>query len=141
MYLDSAYIAKYYLPEPDAERVRKVISQADTLISSAISLAEIACVLHRQMREGYMKRRDVQKVADAFLEHVDSGLWTLIPVTDTLLRQAAIFVGMAPDKTFLRAGDAIHLTTAKHVGETEIWASDRHLLAAAPFFNLIGRSA
>jgi predicted nucleic acid-binding protein len=141
MYLDSAYIAKFYVAEPDAERVRRVIAEADSLISSAISLGEMACLLHRQMREGYMKRPDIQKVLDAFLDHVDAGFWTLVPVSDSILRRASFLVSTAPENTFLRARDAIHLTTAKEAGELEIWASDRHLLAAAPHFGLTGRSA
>jgi len=45
-----------------------------------------------------------------------------------------------PSTTFLRAGDALNLTTAMEVGESEIWSSDRHLLNAAGHFGLTGRS-
>jgi predicted nucleic acid-binding protein len=41
----------------------------------------------------------------------------------------------------LRAGDAIHIATALEVGEPEIWTNDRHLLAAAAHFGIVGRSA
>ena len=139
MYLDTAYIAKYYLREPDSERVRKVISENEALISSAISVGEMACVLHRQMREGHMTQAEIQKVLDVFLDHVDAGVWTLVPVSEKLLRQASLLVSTAPANTFLRAGDAIHLTTARNVGEPEIWTNDRHLLTAAPHFGLTGR--
>src|SRR5436190_1307309 len=97
MYLDTAYIAKYYLPEPDSQRVRKVVDAAEALISSAISLGEMASVLHRQMRDGNMTRPEVQLVIDTFLRHVDAGLWTLIPISEGLLRQASLFVTTAPE--------------------------------------------
>lgn len=41
---------------------------------------------------------------------------------------------------FLRAEDAVHLTTAQDLGEADLWTNDRHLLAAASHFGLIGRS-
>jgi antitoxin (DNA-binding transcriptional repressor) of toxin-antitoxin stability system len=40
-----------------------------------------------------------------------------------------------------RSGDAVHLATALEIGELEVWTSDRHMLAAAPHFGLIGRTA
>lgn len=46
-----------------------------------------------------------------------------------------------PPATHLRAGDAVHLTTALDLGESEIWTNDRHVLAAAEHFGLTGRSA
>ena len=36
--------------------------------------------------------------------------------------------------------DAVHLATAREVGEREVWTNDRHMLAAASFFGLTGRS-
>jgi predicted nucleic acid-binding protein len=141
MYLDSAYIAKYYLPEPDAKRVRAVIQSADSLISSAIAMSEMACLLHRQMREGYLNKAEMRRVLEAFLDHCSSGLWTLIPVSENLLREATFLVSGLPGNISLRAGDAIHLTTARNVGASEIWASDRHLVGAAPYFGLAARTA
>jgi predicted nucleic acid-binding protein len=40
----------------------------------------------------------------------------------------------------LRAGDAIHLASARHEGFSEIWTNDRHMLKAASHFGLAGRS-
>ena len=51
MYLDSAYIAKYYVNEADAGAVRQLIRQATDVCSSAWALAEVTCVLHRHVRE------------------------------------------------------------------------------------------
>jgi predicted nucleic acid-binding protein len=41
----------------------------------------------------------------------------------------------------MRGGDAVHLATALEIGEREVWTGDRHMLAAAPHFGLIGRTA
>jgi len=141
VYLDSAYIAKFYVNEPDSQRVRAVILAADSRVTSSISLVEIACVVHRHTREGVLEASEVRITLNRLFEHVDAGLWILLPVTEPLLRRANHLVSTAPANTFLRAGDAIHLTSAFEAGETEIWASDRHMLAAASHFGLTGRSA
>jgi predicted nucleic acid-binding protein len=141
VYLDSAYIAKYYVNEPDSERVCVVIDAADSRVTSSISLVEMACVVHRHMREGALKPPQVHAILHKFFAHVESGFWILWPVTEPLLRRANHLVSTSPPNTFLRTGDAIHLTSAFEAGETEIWASDSHMLAAAPHFGLTGRSA
>jgi len=141
MYLDSAYIAKFYVNEPDADRVRALIRQADSLVSSAWCLNEVACVMHRHMREGWLSPAQSRALTNAFLKHVDAGFWFLAPLTGRLLRRASLLVSAAPRNVYLRAGDAAHLTTAQDLGEQEIWTNDRHLLAAAPHFGLLGRSA
>jgi predicted nucleic acid-binding protein len=76
----------------------------------------------------------------AFRDHVENDVWNLIAVTDSLLRPTATLTGGMGPSIPLRAGDAIHLVTALEAGETEIWTNDRHLLAAAPHFGIVGRS-
>jgi hypothetical protein len=79
-------------------------------------------------------------VRHSFLESVDEGTWTLIPVSEGILRAVNASIPELPDEVFLRAGDAIHLVTASQAGFPEIWTNDRHLLSAAPHFGLAGRS-
>jgi predicted nucleic acid-binding protein len=141
VYLDSAYIAKYYVNEPDSQRVRALVQAAESRVTSGIAVAEIACVMHRHMREGALSAAQVGELLVAFFAHIESGHWTILPVTQPLLRRANYLVSTAPPNAFLRAGDAIHLTSASEIGEAEIWASDRHMLAAASHFGLVGRSA
>ena len=78
---------------------------------------------------------------DRFRGHAAEGLWTLLPITEALLGQAETAIRNLAPQVFLRAGDAIHLITARYAGHTEIWSNDRHLLKAAPFFGLRGRTA
>lgn len=139
MYLDSAYIAKYYVNEVDSIALRSFVDGNPPLVSSSVSFAEVSCVFHRHAREGRLSLSKAGALTKAFLEDVDSGFWTLIPVTDRLLRSVATIVSGLPQNVFIRAADALHLTTAQNEGETEIWTSDRHLLAAAPYFGLAGR--
>jgi predicted nucleic acid-binding protein len=140
MYLDSAYLAKFYVNERDSAAVRELIRLADSRVSSVWALAELPCVFHRHVREGMLSATQAQEILRSFLEHVDQGRWTLVPVTERLLRRVSLLVSALPPGIFLRAGDAVHLTTAFDEGEPEIWTNDRHLLAAAPHFGLAGRS-
>ena len=141
MYLDSAYIAKVYLNEPDSPRVRALLTNADAVVSSLWALNEVTCVFHRQLREGWITPAQHQELVHAFLKHVETSVWTLIPITAEILQRAVTQVSALPPDVFIRAGDAIHLATARDLRELEIWTNDRHLLAAAPFFGLNGRSA
>jgi len=140
MYLDSAYIAKFYVNESDSAAVRALIMRAGSLVSSAWSLGEVSGVFHRHMREGALTAAQCHELAAAFLKHADAGIWNLIPVGEPLLRRMSALVSAAPKGIYLRAGDAVHLITAQEVGEREVWTNDRHMLAAAPHFGLAGRS-
>jgi len=141
MYLDSAYIAKFYLNEPDAPRVRTALAGASVLISSIWALAEVTCAFHRHLREGSINTSQYRALANAFLQHVDGGLWTLVPVTERLVRLMTALVNTLPAGVHLRSGDALHLATAMDLGEREIWTSDRHVIAGAPYFGLTARTA
>jgi len=139
-YFDAAYIAKCYLHETDAAAVRELARSSPSLCTSALSVAEVACVFHRHLREGTLRAKTAAQVRDAFLEDVGSDTWLLVPVTNLILRRVELLTRALPTSIFLRAGDAIHIVSALDAGFREIWTNDRHLLAAADHFGLQGRS-
>jgi hypothetical protein len=100
----------------------------------------MACVLHRYVREGWINREQAMSVRHSFLESVHQGTWTLIPVSEGILRVAIALIPELPDGVLLRAGDAIHLVTSSQAGFAEVWTNDRHLLRAAPHLGMAGRS-
>src|SRR2546425_13224745 len=136
MYLDSAYIVKFYVNESDSGVVRSAIRGADVLVSSMWAVGEVACAFHRHMRKGSLNRIQFRELLDAFRAHVAKGLWTLLQVNEAVLRRMTSMIRAAPANIYLRAGDAIHLASAQESGEPEIWTNDRHLLAAAPHFGV-----
>lgn len=140
MYFDTAYIAKFYFNEPESPRVRELARRADAIHSSIWALAEFHGVLHRRLREGGISLGHTRNVASAFLTHAEGGLWILHPLTEGLLRRMSTRMLTVPAQVFLRTGDAVHLTTASEIGEHEVWTNDRHMLAAAEYFGLSGRS-
>ena len=140
LYLDSAYIAKCYLAEPDSVKVRELVRSASGLYSSALCVAEIACVIHRKVREGSFDAGTASFLRKYFRNDLKNEVWELIPITDHLLDGVEILIKSLPTGSFIRAGDAIHLASAMEAGLDEIWTNDRHLLAAANHAGLRGRS-
>jgi predicted nucleic acid-binding protein len=101
------------------------------LCSSAWCLAQLACVFHRQVREGFLDPEAAERQRSLFLADLDDGIWELFPLTDSVLRKVGDLTRSLPTSCFLRAGDAVHLVTALENGFSEIWTNDRHLKAAA----------
>ena len=48
IYLDAAYIAKFYVDEPDSERVRAFLVTAQPAVSCVHAIAEVASVFPSQ---------------------------------------------------------------------------------------------
>ena len=69
-YLDAAYVAKCYLNEPDSAAVRIFAQSSETLHTSAFSIAEVACVFHRHVREGSLKPDLAVRLRDLFLDDI-----------------------------------------------------------------------
>ena len=140
MYFDTSYIAKFYFNEPESPRVRDLVRKADAIYSSLWAFAEFHAVLHRRWREGACSQKDARDLASRFSGHIEDGLWKLIPVNEALLRRTSALMVSAPRDLFIRTADAVHLTTAHEAGERDVWTNDHHMLAAATYFGLAGRS-
>ena len=140
MYFDTSYIAKFYFNEPGSARVRELVRKADVIHSSLWALAEFHAVLHRHMRDGASSPGDARDLAKRFSQHIEDGLWNLIPVNPALLRRTSALMLSAPHDLFIRTADAVHLSTAHEIGERAVWTNDRHMLAAAAYFGVTGQS-
>ena len=140
MYFDTGYIAKFYLNEPDSQRIREVVWKADVIYSSLWAFAEFHSILHRHIRESGASARGARELAVRFSKHINDGLWHLIPVNEALLRRTSALMLAGPRELFIRTADAVHLTTAHELGEQTVWTNDRHMLAAASYFGLRGQS-
>lgn len=140
LYFDTACLGKCYWNEPDGKQVRQLARTAEGLFSSAICIAEMACLANRKIREGPATPADAVVRRDLFLDDINTGVIVPVPVTERLLRRVEAATRSLPSSCFLRTFDALHLVTAMESGFTEIWTGDRHMLAAAPHFGLAGRS-
>ena len=138
IYFDAAYIAKCYLNEPGAERVRAVAYGADGLASCELARLEFASILKRHVREHHVTRREMTAILKEFEEDEKNGVWRWFGVTSELLEKARKAVLDIPNTVFVRSGDALHLACAQEQGFHDVYTNDRHMLQAARYFHVTG---
>jgi predicted nucleic acid-binding protein len=138
IYFDAAYIAKCYLNEPGADRVRAVAYDADGLASCELGRLEFASILERHVREHHMTRREMKAILKDFEDDEAGGVWQWFGVTSGLLEKARKAVLDLPSTVFLRSCDALHLACAEEHGFQEVYTNDRHMLQAARHFHVNG---
>ena len=141
VYFDSAYIAKFYLSEPESGRVRALAQLQGKVCCSAIGRVETAQVFHRKLREGKASRAQSRALFDQFATDCEAGLWTWLPLTEDLVATVAHRFRELSPKSLLRSADATHLVSAQEHGLEAIYTNDARVLAAAPEFGLRGESA
>ena len=138
IYFDAAYVAKCYLNEPGAERVREVAYGADGLGSGELARLEFASILKRHVRERHVTRREMTTILKDFEEDEKNGVWQWFEVTSDLLEKASKAVLRLPTSVFVRSGDALHLACAEEHGFHEVYTNDRHMSQTARHFHLTG---
>ena len=138
VYFDSAYIAKFYLSEPESGRVRALAEREGKVCCSTIGRVETAQVFHRKLREWKVTRAECGALFDQFETDCESGLWTWLPLTEDLVTSAVQRFRKLSPKVALRSADAIHLVSAREHELTGIYSNDARVLAAAPQFSIRG---
>ena len=140
VYFDSAYLVKCYIEEPDSNKVFTLVQSVEAVYSSVVCIAEVACALHRSVRERIITREYADYARQAFSRDSTRGIVQLIPLSEDILRAVETVTARLPSTIFLRAGDAIHLASAQLEGFAQIWSNDRHMVKAASHFGLAGCS-
>jgi predicted nucleic acid-binding protein len=138
IYFDAAYIAKCYLNEPGADKVRELAYGADGLASCELARLEFAGILTRHVRERHLTRREMAAILRDFEDDEKNGVWHWLGVTSGLLEKARQTVLHLPSTAFIRSGDALHLACAEEHGFQEVYTNDRHMLQGARHFHLAG---
>ena len=138
IYFDAAYVAKCYLNEPGADRVREVAYGADGLASCELARLEFASILKRHVREHDVTRREMTAILKEFKDDEKNGVWRWLSVTSELLEKARKAVLDIPSSVFVRSGDALHLACAEEHGCDEVYTNNRHMLEAARYFHVTG---
>ena len=138
IYFDAAYIAKCYLNELGADRVREVAYGAEGLASCELARLEFASILRRHVRERHVTRREMTAILKEFEDDEKNGVWRWFGVTSELLEKARKAVLGIPSTVFVRSGDALHLSCAEEHGFEEVYTNDRHMLQAARYFRVAG---
>jgi predicted nucleic acid-binding protein len=138
IYFDAAYIAKCYLNEPGADRVRQVAYGADGLGSCELARLEFASIVKRHLREHHVTRREATAILKDFERDEQDGVWHWFGVTSALIEKARDTIRQVPGQVFVRAGDALHLACAQEQGFEDVYTNDRHMLRAAKYFRVTG---
>jgi predicted nucleic acid-binding protein len=138
IYFDAAYIAKCYLNEPGAERVRAVAYRADGLASCELGRIEFASILKRHVRERHITRREMSGILQDFEHDEQNSVWHWLAITSALVEKARQTILQVPAALFIRSGDALHLACAEEHGFREVYTNDRPMLKAARHFRLKG---
>jgi len=136
LYFDAAFIAKFYLQEPESDAVRAFTEESPGIASMVIGRLETELVFSRKLREGALTPRDHEALVAQFQLDCEDGLWSWLPVTDELVAAAQETARRLPAGVFIRSLDALHLTCARWHGHERIYSNDRHLINAAPYFGL-----
>ena len=112
-YYDTTYLLKLQIAEAGTAEVRAHAATVIEIHSAHHGRAEFASAAFCKVREGVATPADYQRLIAQFNADIAA-------------------------TTYLRAADAVHLATAAEHGFTEIHSNDKHLLAAAPLFGLLG---
>lgn len=138
VYYDTAYLVKLYCREAGSDRVLAHADEVDSIHSCCHARAELIAALHRKHREGSLLPTQIREILNQFRDDLESGFITLHFITNTMFDRLEAAFDSAPQETYLRAADALHLACAADLGFIDIHSNDRHLLMAAKLFDLNG---
>lgn len=138
IYLDTSYLAKFYLKEPGTEDVLKAFARESNFVCGEHGRLELITSFKRHQREGRLSATQVGLLWEKHGQDLADGLIRFLPVSSELIATACQQMLALPPSVFVRAADALHLACAADAGLKEIYSHDRHLLAAAPHFKLKG---
>lgn len=139
-YFDAAYIAKFYLDEPDSDRVRSLAEHTGEVACCIHGKIEVLTVFHRKLRERAFSAKAFEVLSDQFEADCESLLWEWLPLSAALVEGLSGRIRSLSARVFIRASDALHLASAAEQGFKEIYSNDRRLLEAAFHFGLRGLS-
>jgi predicted nucleic acid-binding protein len=137
IYLDSTYLVRLYFEDPGYERVRQLVA-SDTVLCAQHGRAEVVSALHRKLRETAITASLYRIALREFLKESRSGAFRWVPLSEVILERVEFVYATLPATTFLRAADALHLSTAAESGLQKIYSNDAKLLVAAVHFGIRG---
>ena len=135
-YFDSAYIAKFYVDEPESDSIRRLAETLGRVHCCALGRVEVAGVFHRKWRDGAFTERQFREVSAQFSDDCTAGLWTWISITDGLIAAAAESFRTLSKRVTIRSADALHLVCARESGMRRLYTNDGHVLRAASTFGV-----
>ena len=134
-YWDTSTLVKLYAKEQDSLVFEaEVMNVATGVVTSRIALYEARATFQRKEAAGALQSGSVQTLYNELLQDVASGEVRLVELEADVEREygqvLAVCYGKKPSVA-LRTLDALHLASARIVGETELVATDKRMRDAA----------
>ena len=137
IYLDSTCLVRLYFEDAGYERVCQ-LAASDSIACAQHGRAEVISAFHRKLRERAISARLYEITLRQFVNEMRAGAFRLLPLSESVFERVELMYASLPAAIFLRAADALHLSTASENGFREIHSNDAKLLSAAPHFGLRG---
>ena len=137
IYLDSTCLVRLYIEDAGYERVRH-LAASDFVACAQHGRTEVISAFHRKLRERAISARLYETTLQEFLNEMHGGAFRWLPLSERVFERAEVVYARLPAIVFLRAADALHLSTASENGFREIHSNDAKLLSAASHFGLRG---
>ena len=134
-YIDTSYLAPYYLPEVSSEVVERRLLKlpVGSLVISPLVRSEFASLLSRKSRTKEMDGADARRTMTALDTHLAAGILRMVSVGPRDFERATEWI-MAMRHP-LRAPDALHLAVAARE-DAAFWTLDKALARAAKWVGL-----
>lgn len=126
-----------YFEDAGYELVRD-LAASDVVACAQHGRTEVISAFHRKLRERAISARLYEITLQEFLNETHDGAFRWLPLSEHVFERAEIVYARLPSTIFLRAADALHLSTASENGFREIHSNDAKLLSAAAHFGLRG---
>ena len=85
IYFDAAYVAKFYLDEPDSTRVRALAEEAGEVACCRHGQVEVLIAFHRKLRERAFSPKIFAAVCDQFEADCKAAVWAWLPISAKLI--------------------------------------------------------
>lgn len=130
IYLDTSFVAPYYLNEASSAAVTKALHGAapGQLALSSWTCTEFSSVLARLVRMSHLTRAHALDVMDAFEQDLQSAFFVIHPVGQDFAFASALC--LKDPALGLRSADALHVAVAAN-RNLPIYTLDKTLIRAA----------
>jgi hypothetical protein len=135
VYLDTSALVKLYFPEPDSNRIDRLLRGRTDLMTSDLAIAEIVSALVRRSREGTIAIEIIRRLQQRIMADVDSNTCRRLDVWSGTFREAERIL-LALASVPLRAADALHLALALSAQARSILTFDMKMSRAAIMLGL-----
>ncbi|MDM7995767.1 MAG: type II toxin-antitoxin system VapC family toxin [Acidobacteriota bacterium] len=106
LYLESSALLAWLLGESSAAEVKKIIDEADTVVTSVLTILEAERALIRAESASLLSAGDAEKLKGLLAQ--SSVGWALMEISEDVRHRAGRYFPAEPVRTL----DAIHLATA-----------------------------